>query len=71
VLRVKRLFDDEFGNSKSNEYWLAWRYSDTFRDWDGKTFAAIQFGNLADDLENLIKRLARVARRACDTTYTG
>lgn len=63
--KLKELFNQEFGYSSTNQWWLAWKYWDEHRNWDEKTFAAIQFGDFADDLKKLIERLSRIANRAC------
>ncbi len=61
---IQNAFKDEFGPPFANESWPAFAYWDDHRDWDDETFADIQFGSFAIDLEKLIKRLVNVATQA-------
>lgn len=64
--QLQKAFKLEFGRFDSSAIWPAWIYWEEHRDWNDETFAAIQFGNFADEFKNQLERLVKVANSVCD-----
>jgi hypothetical protein len=62
--RVQELFKLEFGAFETNIAWATWLWWDQHGNWNDDTFASIQFGTFAEDLNQLLKRLVRIANLA-------